>query len=388
METTSITLQTFPFVLYSLNRTLTSSKVGCTSEIKIKNVLFCTSLDFHYLWLRPRYSRSEKQKKICFFLVFLSLNRTFAIVLTIQMKMRRIIYILAWLGTVGLLGSCGQTDKVKTDDDSTALKLGVLPTVDCLPFYYADSIGLFDSLGISMKLVTFDAAMDADTAFVNGTVDGVVSDLVKTCIWQGQGDTAMVAMVGELRMWLITSPRARLLKAESLKEKIIGITRHSAVDFFADKIMESVKLQSIDLNKPQINNIRLRGQMVDQDQYDGAILPEPFASEAVARGAKRLDGTESLGLQRLMCVLFNDSVYKTRQPEIDKVRKAYDLAVKALNADSLTNVLNFIPEAHRVYLPDTLYIYKPLNTSITYDDSMLVEVRKWAQGRGLIKTKK
>ena len=208
--------------------------------------------------------------------------------------MRKLIYILSFLGVMGLLGSCGQTEKVETDDDSTALKLGVLPTMECLPFYYADSIGLFDSLGVKVKLVTFESAMDADTAFVNGTIDGIVSDLVKACIWQGKGDTAQVAMVGELKMWLITAPKARLLKAESIKEKIIGITRHSSVDYFADKILESVKLQSIDLNKPQINNIRLRGTMVDQDQYDGAILPEPYASEAVARGAKRLTGTEDL----------------------------------------------------------------------------------------------
>jgi len=158
--------------------------------------------------------------------------------------MHKLIYILSFLGLIGLFGSCGQTEKVKMDTDSTALKLGVLPTMECLPFYYADSIGIFDSLGIDVKLVTFEAAMDADTAFVNGCIDGIVTDLVKECIWRGNGDTAHVAMVGDLRLWLVTAPKARLLKAESIKEKIIGITRHSSVDYFADKILESVKLQS------------------------------------------------------------------------------------------------------------------------------------------------
>jgi len=299
--------------------------------------------------------------------------------------MKKLIYILCWGMAVGLMGSCGQTEKIDLGNDSTVLKLGVLPTMDCLPFYYADSIGLFDSLGVDVQLVTFEAAMDADTAFVNGAVDGLVSDLVKACIWQGQGDTAMVVMVSKLRMWLITSPKARLLKAESLKEKIIGITRHSAIDYFADKIMESVKLQSIELNKPQINNIKLRTLMVDQDQYDGAILPEPYASEAVARGAKRLNSTEGLNVANLMCVLFNDSIYKARKKEIDKIRTVYDIAVKALNVDTLSNVLEYVPEAHRVYLPDTLFKYMPMESSMTYDDSMMVDVKKWAKGRGLIK---
>lgn len=299
--------------------------------------------------------------------------------------MRKLIYILSFLGLIGLFGSCGQTEKVKMDTDSTALKLGVLPTMECLPFYYADSIGIFDSLGIDVKLVTFEAAMDADTAFVNGCIDGIVTDLVKECIWRGNGDTAHVAMVGDLRLWLVTAPKARLLKAESIKEKIIGITRHSSVDYFADKILESVKLQSTELNKPQINNLRLRGLMVDQDQYDGAILPEPYASEAVARGAKRLTGTEDLKLTNLLCVLFNDSVSQVRKDEIQKIRKAYDMAVLALNTDTLSNVLDFIPEQQRILLPDTLFQYVPMKPSITYDDTMMTDVKKWVKGRGLVK---
>lgn len=285
------------------------------------------------------------------------------------------------LVAVGLCGSCNQTKETRNDNDSTALKLGVLPTMECLPFYYADSIGLFDSLGVDVQLVTFDAAMDADTAFMNGCIDGIVSDLVKACIWQSNGDTAQVAMVGDVRLWLITAPKARLLNVESLKERIIGITRHSSVDYFADKIMSSVKLQSIDLNKPQINNIKLRTLMVDQDQYDGAILPEPFASEAVARGAKRLTGTEDLQVQRLLCVLFGDSISKARKEEVEKIHKVYDLAVEKLNADTLSNVLTYLPEAHRMYLPDTLFTPTPFSSSVQFDDSMLNDVRIWLKER-------
>lgn len=298
--------------------------------------------------------------------------------------MRKLIEIFMWLMVVGLCGSCNQTNGTVNEEDSTAIKLGVLPTMECLPFYYADSIGLFDSLGVNVHLVTFDAAMDADTAFVNGKIDGIVTDLVKACIWQGQGDTAMVAMVGELRMWLITAPKARLLKAESLREKIIGITRHSAVDYFSDKILESVKLQSIDLNKPQINNIRIRGLMVDQDQMDGAILPEPYASEAVARGARRLNGTEEMKVANLMCVLFNDSIHQARKREIENIRSVYDQAVTALNADTLSNVLEYIPKEHRTAMPDTLFRYSPLHVSMAYADSMMTDVKKWAKGRKLV----
>lgn len=298
--------------------------------------------------------------------------------------MRKLRYVFLWLLAMGLCGACSQTDKVAHEDDSTALKLGVLPTVDCLPFYYADSLGLFDSIGVNVRLITFDAAMDADTAFMKGHIDGIVSDLVKECIWNGQGDSVLMVMGGELRLWLVTAQNARLLKVESLKEKIIGITRHSALDFFTDKVLEAAGLQTIDLNKPQINNIRLRTVMVNQNQYDGAILPEPYASETTARGAKRLKSTDELGVAEMMCVLFNDSVGQARKEEVMKIREAYDMAVVALNEDTVTNVLEFIPKKHRLSMPDTLLARVPFAPSCMPSDSLKRLVIEWAKGRELI----
>lgn len=302
--------------------------------------------------------------------------------------MKKLRYILATLPCLAILligGACHSTPATGSDEDSTTLRLGVLPTVDCLPFYYADSLGLFDSLGVNIRLLTFDAAMDADTAFKNGDIDGIVSDVVKAGIWNANGDSLHMAMCGDLRLWLVTAQNARLLKAGSLKEKIIGITRNSALDFFTDQILAAAKLQSIDLNKPQINNIRLRTIMVDQNQYDGAILPEPYASEAIARGAKRLDGTASLNLEQMLCVLFSDFVARQRKDEVDKIRTAYDQAVRAMNADTLANLLDFLPEPHRIFIPDTLFTYTPLAPSCEPNDSLMATVRRWAEGRGLIK---
>ena len=337
--------------------------------------------------------------------------------------MRKLIYIflsLLTIGICGFCGSCSQADKTDGEEDSTAIKLGVLPTIESLPFYYADSLGMFDSLGIDVQLTTFAAAMDADTAFMNGGMDGIVSDLVKACVWNENGDSVHIAMCGDLRLWLVTAQSARLTRVESMKEKIIGITRHSALDFFVDKILESVKFKSIDINKPQINNIRLRTQMVDQNQYDGAILPEPYASEAVAHGARRLIGTvgikldnsdlgemkfegtklegtklkgtklegkilEGTKLEGMMCVLFSDSVYKARKQDIDKIAQVYDMAVEALNADTTNNVLGFFPQHHIMRMPDTLFVYTPLRKSYQPSDSLMTLIKQWAKGRELIK---
>lgn len=279
---------------------------------------------------------------------------------------------------------CQNNNNTNADTDSTAIKLGLMPTIDCLPFYYADSTGIFDSLDINVKLITFESAIDADTSFVKGHIDAIASDLVKVCLWE-ETDSIHTIMSGNLNLWLVTSRNARILKAESLREKIIGITRHSAVDFFTDKVLESVDMNSIDLNKPQINNLRLRTLMTDQNQYDGSVLPEPYASEAVARGAKRLKSSDDLHLSGMLCVAVSDSLYKHKGNETSKLKMAYDKAVEELNADTLLNICIFLPSKFTMHIPDSLFSHEPLHKSSSNNDSLKLVIKKWLEERKLIK---
>ena len=261
-----------------------------------------------------------------------------------------------------------------------------MPTIDCLPFYYADSTGIFDSLGINVKLITFESAIDADTSFVKGHIDAIASDLVKVCLWE-ETDSIHTIMSGDLNLWLVTSRNARILKTESLKEKIIGITRHSAVDFFTDKVLESVGLNSMDLNKPQINNLRLRTLMTDQNQYDGSVLPEPYVSEAVARGARRLKSSDDIHLSGMLCVAVSDSLYKHKGNETNKLKMAYDMAVEELNADTLLNLCSFLPSKYTMHIPDSIFSHEPLHKSSSHNDSLKLVIKKWLEERNLIKVR-
>lgn len=91
------------------------------------------------------------------------------------------------------------------------------------------------------------------------------------------------------------------------------------------------------------------------------------------------------GVEGLMCVLFNDSVYKTRKEEMQKIKDVYDAAVRALNTDSISNRLSYMPQSHRQFITDTLFQYTTLNPSTQPNDSITQDIKNWAKGRGLIK---
>lgn len=220
----------------------------------------------------------------------------------------------------------GSVDKEKEakDSDSAVIHIAVLPTEECQPFYVAQQRGLFDSLGVEVKLDTFLAAMDADTAFMNNQIQLLVSDSLKARYLNSivKGDSILSILTDTLRLSMMTGKPTRIKSISSLREKIIALTRNSALDYFADKTMDKAGIKREYLNRPQINNIALRADMLNLNQYDGAILPEPFATLCEEQGAYRINSTK----EPLMRVLVKQRVMKKRKHDIERIKEAYTIA--------------------------------------------------------------
>lgn len=218
--------------------------------------------------------------------------------------------------------------------DTDTVHIAILPVNESEPLRYAQQNGIFDSLGISVSLDTFMAAMDADTAFINGKAQFIITDSIKAkyltslCLSLGDSDSVYSIITDTLELSLMTANTARIRNLKSLKEKIIAVTRNSAIDYSADKILQSAQLKKEELNRPQINNIELRAQMLNLSQYDGAILPEPFATQCEEMGAYRLHT-----IKEPILVLLTRNKYIKNNKEISLIKKAYERGKQLYLAD-------------------------------------------------------
>ena len=281
--------------------------------------------------------------------------------------------------------SCGKGAGDAEETDTTGLTIAVLPTYDCIPFYYAQQEGIFDSLGVNIRLVTYKSSMDADTAFVNGEVLGAVTDIVKAALWSANGDSLKVVMAMDPDLSLVTANAARLFQASSIKERIVAITRHSMLDFTTDKILQSVKMVSTDLNKPQINDIVLRTRMNDQNQYDGALLPEPYTTDATRiYGGKLISSSRQLGLHYMATLVFTDSIVNRNREDITKIIAGYQIAAEQLNR-SRQYPLNYIPKDNTIEIPDSMFEYQEIAVPDLPSTTLFSDVNTWLIGRGLVK---
>ena len=238
--------------------------------------------------------------------------------------------------------------------DSAALHVALMPVADCLPFYVAQRSGIYERLGLDLRILTLQAQLDTDTALMRGRAELAYSDLARAIMLQQMNSTeirAIAATEGELQ--LITTRKGRVRQLTGLKERMVAVARHSITDYWSDRLTDTAGLARADIFRPQINNVRIRTDMLCNGTMDAAFLPEPYATEAVLRGNRQNFSTQNLQ-PRLMVLLapqwvLNDSM---RCQQLRLLFQGYEEAAQALNeqrADSVGNLLKGL-----CLTPDTL----------------------------------
>ena len=230
--------------------------------------------------------------------------------------------------------------------DSISLKVGVMPTLGCLPFYFAERNGIYDSLGLDIKLINYQAQMDIDTALQNGRVECAYTDLIRAARMQDRGAQISFFAGIEEKMQLLTQNKLRIRKAEQLKERLVAIARLSVTDYLTDIIIDSAKIDDGDVYRPQVNDISLRAEMMFNEHIDAAFMPEPYASLSAARGHRVIfTPIQNLTGMAVTTSALQDS---TRVREIELLIEGYNLAVKRLNNSKELSKLNDVANFYRL----------------------------------------
>jgi len=195
-----------------------------------------------------------------------------------------------------------------------ALKVAVMPTIDCLPLYVARDSGLYKEQGADIRLKLFTAQMDCDTAIVGGSVDGMVSDLVRTERLKRREGLQLSYVSSTNAEWqLISNRKARIKQTSQLGDKMVAMTRHSATDKLTAMALDGVKTKS-QVFRVQVNDVFVRLDMLTGNGVDAAWLPEPMATQARLRGGQVLTDNGKLGFAPGV-IAFRSEVMKGKQRE-------------------------------------------------------------------------
>lgn len=197
-----------------------------------------------------------------------------------------------------MLASCSERQEAmqfKADSlsiDTTVLRIAVMPTMSCLPVYYAEQSGLANKLGMKIQLLRFQAQMDIDTAIQRGHTDIAFTDLIRcTRLAQAKTPVKPIASCDE-PLSLISLKTKRVKKINQMKQQMIAISRLSATDYWCDRLLDEANTSHDDIYRPQVNDVCLRAEMLRQGLVDAAMMSEPFATWMTRLGHKRLFSSE------------------------------------------------------------------------------------------------
>ncbi|MBQ6653529.1 MAG: ABC transporter substrate-binding protein [Prevotella sp.] len=214
--------------------------------------------------------------------------------------------------------------------EQQAFKVGVMPTLDCLPLFVAKETGLFDSLHVDVRLKRYTAQMDIDTALLRGRVEMAVTDRIRMEHLTRKGLTLDTFAIVPSEWVLVSRQNARLKEMSQMGDKMIAMTRFSATDYLTDKALENVKT-SAQVFRVQINDVSLRLRMILNSTMDAAWLPEPQASIAVGAGnvvMKRSNDVEGdFGRLVVRSAEMDDA---RRAQQLDLLTRAYNQAVDSI----------------------------------------------------------
>lgn len=242
-----------------------------------------------------------------------------------------------------MLASCSERQEAmqsgadSTGIDTTILRVAVMPAMSCLPVYYAERSGLADSLGLEMKLLRYQAQMDIDTAIIYGHADIAFTDLIRQARLSKQVALTPFASCDE-PLSLISLKTKRVKQVNQMKEQMIAVSRLSATDYWCDRVLDSTRTSYDDIYRPQVNDVRLRAEMLRLGLIDAAMMGEPFATWMTMLGHKRLFSSKGK-VPRLYAWAACSSTTKQQQKAF---RQLLDSAIVCLSDDSEAALLRDI----------------------------------------------
>ena len=164
------------------------------------------------------------------------------------------------------------------DDESTTLKIGVLPVIDTLPLYVGVEQGIFSDKGVNVELVEFSSARERDAAFTTGAIDGYFGDLVNTLVIAKSTGVKVITVdyhtLEDHRMFaILASPNSGITDLSELNGSRIASSTASISEYF---LGEMLRVRDMTAEEANVACWGRRSTLEDEDQWGarGPFVPQ------------------------------------------------------------------------------------------------------------------
>ncbi|NPV06478.1 MAG: ABC transporter substrate-binding protein [Anaerolineae bacterium] len=279
---------------------------------------------------------------------------------------------------------------VSSSAGDDVLRIGVLPLAETVPFYVAQDEGYFEDEGLRVELVPVASAVERDQLMIAGQLDGQVSDLVATVLFNAEEPRLRIvrrarqARPDSHQFAILVPGDSPVRSAADLAGVEIAVSENSVIQYVTERLLSIEGLEAGDVRTVNVPKIPVRMELLTQGKLAAATLPDPMSSLALLQGA-RLIVDDSLHPEISQSVVaFRADVIEQREDDVARFMAAYERALEEIEADP-QRFHDLLVEKGRV--PDALrgsYTFPPLPPPSVPTEDEWSDVVAWAQEKGLI----
>lgn len=304
---------------------------------------------------------------------------------------RKMMMLMALVLVVSIVGvACGsKTNNANTSGaGSTAaelpeLTLGLLPSIDEIPFVIAHEQGFDQKHGVNLSIQTFKSAKDRDVAFQAGKVDGISADLVAISIYNEAGLDVKITSTTFGEFDLLTGNN-EIQDVKDLKGKNVILSKNTSTQYTVAMMLKQAGLTEEDIHITEVPQIPTRLELLKNNKSDAAILPEPFVTMGKAAGLRVLSSTHQAQVNPFV-LAFPQSVIDAKPEAIRAMYAAYDEAVAYMQSHDQKDYIDLVIK--EVGYPETLKDQIEVPAYIPANQVDVKEVESafaWAREQGLL----
>ena len=171
------------------------------------------------------------------------------------------------------------------------IRVSILPILESLPTYVADSQGYFAAQGIRIQYVPVASSAARDQLFVSGQLDAGITDMVSTSLMNKNGPVLIIVRFG--RVATSTYPDYRILAGKNsgihsvadLRGVPIAVSQATVIQYVTERMLQKQGFRPEDIQEVNIPNISDRMAVLVSGRAGAATIPDPLASVAISQGA-------------------------------------------------------------------------------------------------------
>jgi NitT/TauT family transport system substrate-binding protein len=296
---------------------------------------------------------------------------------------RRFLFIL--LAVAMLLSACGGVET-----QAVTIRIAVLPVLDTLPLYVAESQGFFAEHNLQVEFVPVASAPERDQLMQAGQVDAMLNEVVSTLFYNAEQPRITIVRFARVAteeyplFRILAAPGSGIQQVADLKGVPIGISDGTVIEYTTDRLLEHAGFSPQDIAYQSVPKIPDRLALLGSGQLLAANLPDPVASLALLNGASVvLDDTSYPEISH--SVYSFSRTFLEQNPQAVRVfLAAVEEAVTAINADKTRWDELLIA---RALLPEALigsYTLPDFPTASVPSLAQFNDAHEWAKAKGYI----